>query len=99
MITQPLDTNLISTRKPDKKAYNTQRNYVLTWFGKAEKDYYNNQEHENVIDNKSFWKSVKPLFSEKGSTHNKITLVEQDLILDKNDNVAEVLNNFFTNVV
>ena len=26
-------------------------------------------------------------------------MVEQDLILDKNDNVAEVLNNFFTNVV
>ena len=99
MITQSLDTNLISTRKPDKKAYNTQRNYGLTWFRKAEKDYYNNLEHENVIDNKTFWKSVKSIFSEKGSTHNKITLVEQDLILDKNDNVAEVLNNFFTNVV
>ena len=26
-------------------------------------------------------------------------MVEQDLIWDKNDNVAEVLNNFFTNAV
>ena len=26
-------------------------------------------------------------------------MVEQDLILDKNDNIAEVLNNFFLNVV
>ena len=26
-------------------------------------------------------------------------MVEQDLILDKNDNVAEVLNKFFINVV
>ena len=47
---------------------------------------------------KLFCKSIKPLFSEKGSTHNKITLVEQDLILDKNNNVAEV-NIFFINVV
>ena len=37
--------------------------------------------------------SIKLLFSEKGSTHNK--MVEQYSILDKNDNVAEVLNNFF----
>ena len=40
--------------------------------------------------------SIKLLFSEKGSTHNK--MVEQYSILDKNDNVAEVLNNFFINV-
>ena len=38
-------------------------------------------------------------FAEKDSTHNKITLVEQDLILDKNDNVAEVLNKIFIDVV
>ena len=29
----------------------------------------------------------------------KFTLVEQDLTLDKNDSDAEVLNNFFINVV
>ena len=40
-----------------------------------------------------------PLFSEKASTHDKITSISQVLILDKNDNVAEVLSNFFINVV
>ena len=29
----------------------------------------------------------------------KFTLVEQDLTLDKNDSDAEVLNNFFINVI
>ena len=77
-----------------KKAYNTQRNYCLTLVRKVKKDYYNDVDHENVTDNKTFWKSIKPLFSEKSSIHNKITLVEQDIILDKNDNVADVLNNF-----
>ena len=83
----------------DKETYNTQRNYYLTLVRKAKKDYYNNLDHQNVPDNKTFWKSIKPFFSEKASTHNNIILVKQDLILDKNDNVAEVLNNFFTNVV
>ena len=71
----------------------------LTLVGKAKKDYYNNLDHQNNIDNKTFWKFIKPLFSEKSSTHNKITFVKQGLILDKNDNVAEVLNNFFTKAV
>ena len=82
----------------DKKAYNTQRNNCLALVRKAKKNYYNNLDHEDVTDNKTFWKFIKPFFSEKSSTHNRITLVEQELTLDKND-VAEVLNNFFINVV
>ena len=49
----------------DKKAYNTQRNYCLTLVRKAKKDYYNNLDHENVTDNKTFWKSIKPFFLKK----------------------------------
>ena len=68
-----LKNKFLKTRSnEDKKAYNTQRNYCLTLVTKAKKDYYNNLDHENVTDNKTFWKSIKPLFSEKSSTHNKI---------------------------
>ena len=84
-----------------KRAYNLKRNCHLTLVRKTEKDYYNNSDRKKVTDNKTFWKSINPLnplFSEKSLTHNKITLVEQDVVLDKNENVAEVLNNFFVNV-
>ena len=68
-----LRNKFLKTRSnEDKKAYNTQGNYCLTLVTKAKKDYYNNLDHENVTDDKTFWKSIKPLFSEKGSTHNKI---------------------------
>ena len=63
------------------KEHITQMNYCLTLVRKAKKDYYNNLDHENVTDNKTFWKYIKPLFSEKSQTHNKITLVKLDLIL------------------
>ena len=46
-----------------------------------------------LLMKKLFGISFKLLFSEKGSTHDKLTLVKQDF-KDKNDNVAEVLNNF-----
>ena len=72
-----------------KKANNTKRNYCLTLVRKAKKEYHNN----------FFWKSIKPLYSEKSWTHNKIRFAKQNSISDKNDNVAEVLNSFFTNAV
>ena len=59
----------------------------------------NNLDQRKVADNKSFWKYSKPLFSDKSSNSNKITLVEKDLILEKNDDIAETFNDFFTSVV
>ena len=61
-----LRNKFLKTRfNEDKKAYNTQRNYCLTLVRKAKKDYYNNLDHENVTDNKTFWKSIKPFFLKK----------------------------------
>ena len=39
------------------------------------------------------------LFSDKNSNSNKITLVEKDLILEKNDDIAEIFNDIFTSAV
>ena len=46
-----------------------------------------------------FWKTVKPLLSEKHFSSNKITLLEDDEIISKDSEVAETLNLFFSNVV
>ena len=83
----------------DKEAYNKQRNYCVSLIRKTKQQYYNNLDHRKVADNKSFWKYIKPLFSDKSSNSNKITLVEKDLILEKNDDIAETFNDFFISVV
>ena len=82
-----------------KNANNTKRNYCLTLVRKAKKEYHNNLHHENFMIKFFFWKSIKPLYSEKSWTHNKIRFAKQNSISDKNDNVAEVLNSSFTNAV
>ena len=93
-------SDLKTRSNEDKRAYNIQRKNCLILVRKAKKDSYNNLDHKSVTDNKTFWKSIKLLFSEKSLIHNKVTLGEQNLILDKNENVADViLNNFFINVV
>ena len=83
----------------DRKAYNKQRNYCVSLIQKIKKDYYNNLDYKKIIDNKSFWKYVKPLFTEKNTRSNKITLVEDNSILEKNDKIAETFNNFLTSAV
>ena len=81
------------------EVYNKQGNYCVSLIRKTKQEYYNNLYHRKVADNKSFWKYIKPLFSDKSSNSNEITLVEKDLILEKNDDIAETFNDFFTSVV
>ena len=42
---------------------------------------------------------MKPHFSDKSSSFNKITLVEENLIIDQNEEIAKTFNDFFTKVV
>ena len=51
-----------------------------------------------MLDNKLFWKTVKPFFSNNGSHQGKIKLVEGDKLLQDSE-VAEELNNFFKKAV
>ena len=48
-----------------------------------------------MSDNKLFWKTVKPFFSNKGSHRGNIKLVEGNKLLQDNSEVAEELNKFF----
>ena len=83
----------------DRFAYNQQRNFCLSLIRKAKKDYFNNLDHKKVTDNKSFWKTVKPLFSDKSSSLSKFTLIENELQLNDDENISSALNDFFSNVV
>ena len=73
----------------DKAAYNKQRNSCGSLNLKTKTDYYKNLDHKKIADNKSFWKYIKPHFSDKSSNFNKITLVEKDLIIDQNEEIAK----------
>ena len=48
-----------------------------------------------VLDNKLFWKNVKPHFSNKGDYGSKIKLVEKEEIIDDDTKIAGEINNFF----
>ena len=78
--------------------YKRQRNHCLSILRKTKKEYFNSLNIKQVSDNKPFWKSVKPFFSDKGSNSSKITLVEENNIISDEEEIANIMNNYFINV-
>ena len=52
-----------------------------------------------MCDNKKFWGVVKPLLSNKVVYNERITLIEDDKIIENDKNTAFILNEFFSNII
>ena len=50
------------------------------------------------MDNQTFWKLVKPNFSDKRLNSRRKTLLENNSILTDDKNIAKTINNFFINI-
>ena len=99
----------IMLRSKLKNEFNKERNHInwcnfkrqryccLSILRKTKKEYFNNLNIKQVSDNKLFWKSVKPFFSDKASSSSKITLVEENNIIDEEE-IPNIMNNYFINV-
>ena len=64
-----------------QSAYRKQRNLYVTLLRKAKKQYFSNLEPKLIADNKTFWKSVKPLFSDKVTVKEIVNLTENGEIV------------------
>ena len=49
----------------------------------------------NLTDNKKFWDTIKPIFSNKAKGSSNITLIENKKLLTSEEDVTETLNNHF----
>ena len=69
--------------------YKRQRNYCLKLLKRSKKDFYNNLKVKKVTDNKDFWKTIKPNFTDKVLKDEKIVLVEDDKVITADTDLAE----------
>lgn len=82
----------------NKSEYRRHKNYCSKLYKKERKKYYSNLDITNILDNKKFWKTMKPFFSDKGLGKSTITLVDDGKIISEDKDVANILNDFFANV-
>ena len=80
-------------------AYKRQRNICTTLIRQAKRDYFSNLSPSNINDSKRFWRSVKPLFSDKGITEKNIIIIDKNTIVDNDSNVSEIFSNFFSDAI
>ena len=73
--------------------YKTQRNYYVSLLRKTKQKYFRNLNFNDVTDNKSFWRTIKPYFNEKGSGSGKIALSGNESILTIEKEIANTMNN------
>ena len=64
------------------------------------KTYFDSLNPSKITDNKTFWKNIQPLFSEKRKVANKNTLVDRkNRIISEDSLVSEETNLLFQNAM
>ena len=81
-----------------KESFQKQRNYCVSLVRKPKKLYYSNLDEKKVAG-KTFWKTIKPFFSNKIVSREKVSFIEEDEIFESDINTAQTLNTVFSNIV
>ena len=82
----------------DRRAYQKHWNYIVSLMRKERESFYSTLDTWVAIENKKFWKTVKPLLPDKLKKHSKITLAEGEEIISEDDQVAKTFNEYFINI-
>ena len=100
MLRAKLRNKFLKNRSNENRTnYVKQRNHCISLLRKTKREYYSNLDEKNICDNKTFWKTVKPMLSKKIKSNERITLIENDANIKTEKGTAEVLNAFFSNIV
>ena len=90
---------LKSASKENELKYKKQRNYVVGLVKREKRKYFSNLNLNNINNNKNFWKTVKPFFSDKSIINKKVVLIEDNDIISDDKEVANTMNTYFSNVL
>ena len=65
---------------------------------RIKKSYYSNLNEKNITDNKKFCKTITPFLSDKVLPTERITLIENDKIVNNDNETDNIMNTFFSNI-
>ena len=100
MLNSKLRNKFLKSRSnKDREAYKKQRNLCVSLLRQNKKDYFETLDIKFVTDNKMFWETVAPLFSNKSKASNKITLSEHEKLIMNDQKCAELFKNYVNSVV
>ena len=78
--------------------YKRQRNLCSNLLKESKKRHFNNLNVKDVTENKQFWRTKKPFFTEKSKTTNNIILTENNQTMREDRKICQIFNTYFTNI-
>ena len=94
-------SKIISRKKMSDENWDNckkQRNFCVELLRQTKEKYFSYINVKSISDNKQFWKTIKPLFSNKGLNMNNMMLVEDNDIEREKEIIANIMNKYFTNI-
>ena len=95
MIRSRLENKYLKTKLfSDKDMFKKQRNYYNRLYKRKRKRFYKNIDLKNITDNKKFWGTMEPFFTDKETSRNSISLIEGSKIIVEDMEITETLNTY-----
>ena len=82
----------------DRKESNKQRNPCVSLIRREKKNFFNNISTRYITDNKTFWKTVKPLFADNVQAKSKITRIEKKVVSGEGQKKKNLKNTYQSQV-
>ena len=82
-----------------RQAFVEQPNYFDSLLRKSKRNYHSNVNVKGIAVSKKFWKTLKPLLSDKTKSTVFITLKDNNKIVESQNEVANIFNDYFSKIV
>ena len=83
----------------NKIKYKKQKNYTKRLCRREKKNFIKKLDLAKLDENRKFWETLKPFFSDKGNGQENITLIEEDEIVTDSKRIADIFNKYFKDAV
>ena len=95
-----LESKYLKNRTIDNKTkFRKQKNFCSQLYKKERKKFYSNLEKNKITDNKLFWKTIKPLLSDKCTQASTISLVINANVISDDSELAKTFYSYFEKAV
>ena len=84
----------------NRENYKIQRSFCKKLLRKTKKMYFSSlNTKKKISDNRTFWRTIVPLFTKKAAEGEKIVLNEAEKHISDDTKILKIFDNFFSNVV
>ena len=75
-----------------------QRNYIVSLVRAAKKKFFSELDINKITNVKTFWKTVKPSFTEKMKDPQNIKIISDEQIITDKHNLVDLFNDYFSSI-